>query len=26
MRITVLGEFGCRDMHARCLKFLYQGW
>jgi hypothetical protein len=25
VRITVLGEFGCCDMHARCLKFLYQG-
>src|SRR6516162_3829526 len=24
MHITVFGEFGCRDMHARCLKFLYQ--
>jgi SAM-dependent methyltransferase len=25
MRITVFGEVGCRDMHARCLKSLYQG-
>src|SRR5262249_15626484 len=25
MLITVLGEFGCRDMHAWCLKLLYQG-
>src|SRR5262245_54962705 len=25
MHIAVLGEFGCADMHARCLKLLYQG-
>lgn len=25
MHITVLGEFGCADMHARCMKLLYQG-
>src|SRR5216684_2180889 len=25
MHITALGECGCRDMHARCLKLLYQG-
>src|SRR6516165_11230897 len=25
MHITVLGEFGCADMHAWCLKLLYQG-
>ena len=24
MHITVFGEFGRRDMHARCLKFPYQ--
>ena len=24
MGITVFGEFGCADMHARCLKLLYQ--
>ena len=24
MHIAVLGEFRCRDMHARRLKFLYQ--
>ena len=25
MHITVLGECGCRFMHARCLKLLYHG-